>query len=288
MSPAASLRCRRPSLDPPSGTAVDSLKGGQSVGQNPSRPVWSKGDTRGRLSHREYREYRDHRSHRNDGGRREHQNDQNDQNDRDHRSHREHQNGRGHRSYSAPAWPLNEGASRHRPGNPDMTEDAQAWEAQKARWQSEAAAHPGGQPFTLAGLRLKEVQDQANAQRLREAQEADRRAEEADRRADARRRAEAQRLAEAQQLRKAREADRLAEAQQRDREDRRRIEEERRGRVPAPWPVRVANGQRGSFMPPPGTRGPAYDARIRQAQVKALERQVDRQNEYNAGMGFYR
>jgi hypothetical protein len=147
-----------------------------------------------------------------------------------------------------------------------MTEDAQAWEAQKARWQSEAAEHPRGQPLTLAGLQQKEAQEREDARQLKEAREADRRREQARRLAETRRRAEIREL---------------------ERQQWRRIEEQR-GRVSAPWPVRVANGRRGSSMPPPGTRGPAYDARIWQAQVEARERQVNRQNEYNAGMGFYR
>jgi hypothetical protein len=128
MSPAASLRCRRPSLDPPGGTVVDSLKGGQGVGQVCGRHVrrevvepvrWEVVEPRGGPQHRGHRDDRDRRGH----------------------------------SVPPPQRPLGWDASRPLPGNPGTTEGR--WEAQKARWQEEAAQgrkdYPGARSLRRTG-----------------------------------------------------------------------------------------------------------------------------------------
>jgi hypothetical protein len=160
------------------------------------------------------------------------------------------------------------------PENPDMTEDWQAWEDEKARWRRDAKKaredRPGGRSLTTARLQQKEARELAEARRRAEAQERDRR------------RAEARELAEAR---------RRAEAQEREQQQWRRIEEQR-GRFAAPWPVGVGDGRRRGTSVPPRVRvdgGQPYDARRWHAEAAVRDRLG--WNEYgwgNADPGFYR
>jgi hypothetical protein len=198
MSRAASLRCRRLSLDPPGGTVVDSLKGGQGVGNKPSTPRaqsyvvipgggrpppgyrYARDDEEGYVvipgggrPHPGYRYARDDRGHRDHRDR--HRDDRGHRDDRDHPRHRDDRDHPRHRD------------DRDH-GSLVISDNGGEWARQKAEWRAKRANaredHPGGRSLTKGRLWLHDAlvaqeRERRRAKALEEARDKDRRRAEA-------------------------------------------------------------------------------------------------------------
>jgi hypothetical protein len=191
MSRAASLRCRRLSLHPPGGTVVDSLKGGQGVGNKSSTPRAQGYEViPGNRRHPDYRyprvdggvyevipggqphpDYRYPRDPRYDQGRRDHRDHQGRQDHRDHQGRQDHRDHQGRQGHRAPP--------PQRSGSRAISDNGGKWKWQKEEWQKKAANaredHPGGRSLTKDNLWLQGALEQVEAQERERERERERR-----------------------------------------------------------------------------------------------------------------